>query len=85
MARVLVRGDPPFDVLAQLLGVQPGDRIGIMLSGVALSRRLLPGAAGRRRRGADEPALKSREAEHYLGDSGSRLVFAWQACRPERV
>jgi len=32
-----------------------------------------------------EPALKSREAEHYLGDSGSRLVFAWQACRPEPV
>ena len=46
---------------------------------------LLLGAAGRRRRGAGEPELKSHEAEHYLGDSGSRLVFAWQACRPERV
>ena len=33
--RYFVRGDPLLGVLAQLLGVQPGDRIGIMLSGVA--------------------------------------------------
>jgi acyl-CoA synthetase (AMP-forming)/AMP-acid ligase II len=35
VAWVLVRGDPLLDILAQLLGVQLGDRIGVMLPGVA--------------------------------------------------
>jgi long-chain acyl-CoA synthetase len=29
------------------------------------------------------PLLKAREVQHYLGDSGARLVFAWQTAAPE--
>ena len=33
------------------------------------------------------PLLKAREVEHYLGDSGAKLVFAWppQRRRPQPV
>jgi len=59
-------------------GVQPGDRVGIMLPNVLAFPVLYYGvlAAG----GTVvpmNPLLKSREVKHYLGDSGARIVFAW--------
>ena len=29
------------------------------------------------------PLLKAREVTHYLGDSGARLVLAWETAAPE--
>src|SRR4051794_11422993 len=61
-------------------GVKPGDRVGIMLPNT-------PGFAlvyfGVLRAGAVvvpmNPLLKAREIGYYLGDSGARLMFGWQA------
>ena len=58
-------------------GVGKGDRVGIMLPNVIEFAVLYYGAL---RSGAAvvpmNPLLKSREVQHYLGDSGSSLVFA---------
>jgi long-chain acyl-CoA synthetase len=58
-------------------GVAPGDRVGIMLPNVAQFPVLYYGVL---RAGGTvvpmNPLLKAREIEHYLGDSGAKLVFA---------
>ena len=60
------------------LGLQPGDRVGVMLPNVAA---FAPVYYGVLRAGGVvvpmNPLLKAREVEHHLGDSGARLVFAW--------
>src|SRR6478752_1614210 len=61
-------------------GVAPGDRVGIMLPNVAQFPVLYYGVL---RAGGTvvpmNPLLKAREIEHYLGDSGAKLVFATAA------
>ena len=58
-------------------GVVPGDRVGVMLPNVAQFPVLYYGVL---RAGGTvvpmNPLLKAREVEHYLGDSGAKLVFA---------
>ena len=60
------------------LGVEPGDRIGIMLPNVPAFPIAFYGALA-----ADaivvpmNPLLKSREVAYYLGDSGARALIAW--------
>jgi long-chain acyl-CoA synthetase len=58
------------------LGVSPGDRVGIMLPNIAQFPVLYYGVL---RAGGTvvpmNPLLKGRETEHYLGDSGAKLVF----------
>jgi len=59
-------------------GVQPGDRVGMMMPNVAEVPVVYYGIL---RAGGVvvpmNPLLKSREVAYYLGDSGARLVFAW--------
>jgi long-chain acyl-CoA synthetase len=59
-------------------GVEPGDRVGIMVPNVPAFAVLYYGVL---RAGGTvvpmNPLLKSREVRHYLGDSGARIVFAW--------
>ena len=58
-------------------GVEPGDRVGIMLPNIAQFPVLYFGVL---RAGGTvvpmNPLLKAREIEHYLGDSGAKLVFS---------
>jgi long-chain acyl-CoA synthetase len=58
-------------------GVAPGDRVGVMLPNVAQFPVLYYGVL---RAGGTvvpmNPLLKAREVQHYLGDSGAKLVFA---------
>jgi long-chain acyl-CoA synthetase len=65
-------------------GVQPGDRVGVMLPNVLAFPVLYYGVL---RAGGVvvpmNPLLKAREVQHYLGDSGARLVFAWHTAAPE--
>ncbi|MGH3233455.1 MAG: long-chain-fatty-acid--CoA ligase [Streptosporangiaceae bacterium] len=65
-------------------GVQPGDRIGIMLPNVPAFPIAFYGALAA---GAVvvpmNPLLKSREVAYYLGDSGARLVLAARAAAGE--
>ena len=59
-------------------GIEPGDRVGIMLPNVPQFPVLYHGVL--RSGGAVvpmNPLLKAREVEHYLGDSQAKLVFAW--------
>jgi long-chain acyl-CoA synthetase len=65
-------------------GLGPGDRVGIMLPNVVAFPLLYYGVL--RAGGAVvpmNPLLKSREVQHYLGDSGARLVFAWHTAEAE--
>jgi long-chain acyl-CoA synthetase len=59
-------------------GVQPGDRVGVMLPNVAQFALCYYGAL---RVGAAvvpmNPLLKEREVAFYLGDSGARVILAW--------
>jgi long-chain acyl-CoA synthetase len=59
-------------------GHQPGDRVGLMLPNVLAFPVLYYGIL---RAGGVvvpmNPLLKGREVQHYLRDSGARLVFAW--------
>src|SRR5690349_11256801 len=59
-------------------GIQPGDRVGLMLPNVPAFPIAFFGALGA---GAVvvpmNPLLKSREVGYYLGDSGAKLIFAW--------
>lgn len=61
-------------------GAEPGDRIGIMLPNVPAFAAIYYGIL---RAGGTvvpmNPLLKSREVEHYLGDSGAKFTFAWHA------
>ena len=65
-------------------GVAPGDRVGLMLPNVPEFAVLYYGVL---RAGGVvvpmNPLLKAREVAYYLGDSGARLLFAWQAAAAE--
>ena len=65
-------------------GVQPGDRVGIMLPNVPAFPISFCGALAA---GAVvvpmNPLLKSREVAYYLGDSGARVVLAWHPAAGE--
>ena len=60
-------------------GVEPGDRIGLVLPNVPPFPVLFYGAVAA---GAVvvpmNPLLKGREVEYYLEDSGATIVFAWK-------
>src|SRR5512132_816037 len=60
-------------------GVEPGDRVALLLPNVPQFPILYYGAL---RAGAVvvpmNPLLKAREIEYYLQDSGARLLFAWE-------
>ena len=64
--------------LLRARGVEPGDRVGIMLPNVPYFPFLFYGAL---RAGAVvvpmNPLLKEREVGFHLSDSGTRLLFAW--------
>jgi long-chain acyl-CoA synthetase len=65
-------------------GVEPGDRIGLMLPNIPQFPMLYYGVL---RAGAVvvpmNPLLKAREVEYYLGDSGAKLIFAWDGVSAE--
>src|ERR1700685_4862985 len=70
--------------LLATLGVEPGDRVAIMLPNVPAFPIAYYGtlAAG----GVVvpmNPLLKSREVAYYLGDSGAKVLFAWHAAAGE--
>src|SRR5215216_5737720 len=59
-------------------GVQPGDRVGLMLPNVPYFPAIYYGIL--RAGGTVVPMnvlLKGREVTYYLKDSGAKLVFAW--------
>src|ERR1700747_1128792 len=66
------------------LGVEPGDRVGLMLPNVPAFPIAFYGALAA---GAVvvpmNPLLKSREVAYYLGDWGARAVIAWHAAAGE--
>jgi len=65
-------------------GVRPGDPVGIMAPNVPQFPVFYYGVL--RAGGAVvpmNPLLKSREVAHYLGDSGARLVLAWETAAGE--
>jgi long-chain acyl-CoA synthetase len=61
-------------------GLEPGDRVGIMMPNVAEVPVVYYGVL---RAGGVvvpmNPLLKAREVAYYLGDSGAGLLFAWHA------
>jgi len=66
------------------LGIEPGDRVAVMLPNVPAFPIAFYGALGA---GAVvvpmNPLLKSREVSYYLSDSGAKLLFAWHATAGE--
>ena len=65
-------------------GLQPGDPVGIMLPNVPQFPVFYYGVL--RAGGAVvpmNPLLKAREVAHYLGDSGARLILAWETTAGE--
>jgi long-chain acyl-CoA synthetase len=64
--------------LMTAMGIEPGDRIGLMVPNVPEFGLVFYAAL---RRGAVvvpmNPLLKEREIAYYLGDSGARFLFAW--------
>jgi long-chain acyl-CoA synthetase len=67
-------------------GVQPGDRVAVMLPNVPAFAVTYYGAL---RAGAVvvpmNPLLKSREISYYLSDPEVKVIFAWDACHDEVV
>ena len=65
-------------------GLRPGDPVGIMLPNVPHFPVFYYGVL---RAGGTvvpmNPLLKAREIAHYLGDSGARLVLAWETATAE--
>jgi long-chain acyl-CoA synthetase len=65
-------------------GLEPGDRVGIMMPNVAEVPVVYYGVL---RAGGVvvpmNPLLKGREVAYYLGDSGAGLIFAWHAFEAE--
>ncbi len=65
-------------------GIEPGDRVAIMLPNVPAFPIVFFGALGA---GAVvvpmNPLLKSREVAYYLADSGAKVLFAWHAVAGE--
>ena len=72
--------------LLRAKGVQPGDRVGIMLPNVAYFAICYYGAL---RAGAAvvtmNGLLKEREVAFHLGDSGAKVLLAWHAVRRRRA
>jgi len=70
--------------LLQDRGVKPGDRVAIMLPNLPDFAAIYYGML---RAGAVvvpmNPLLKAREVAYYLGDSGARLIFAWNGVADE--
>ncbi len=70
--------------LLRSLGVEPGDRVGLMLPNIPAYPVAFYGALAA---GAIvvpmNPLLKSREVAYYLGDSGAKVVVAWQGAAAE--
>jgi long-chain acyl-CoA synthetase len=70
--------------LRQAHHVRPGDRVGIMTPNVPQFPVFYYGVL---RAGGIvvpmNPLLKAREVAHYLGDSGARLVIAWESAASE--
>ena len=66
------------------LGVEPGDRVGLMLPNVPAFPIAFYGALAA---GAIvvpmNPLLKSREVSYYLSDSGAKALVAWHAVAGE--
>ena len=66
------------------LGVEPGDRVGLMVPNLPAFPVAFYGALAA---GAIvvpmNPLLKSREVAYYLGDSGAKVVVAWQGAAAE--
>jgi long-chain acyl-CoA synthetase len=66
------------------IGIEPGDRVGLMLPNVPAFPIAFYGALAA---GAVvvpmNPLLKSREVAYYLGDSGAKAVVAWHAMAGE--
>jgi long-chain acyl-CoA synthetase len=70
--------------LLKSLGVEPGDRVGIMLPNVPAFPIAFFGALGAGGIVVPmNPLLKSREVAYYLGDSGAKVLFAWHAAAGE--
>jgi long-chain acyl-CoA synthetase len=65
-------------------GLRPGDRVAVMLPNLPAFAVVYYGVL---RAGGVvvpmNPLLKAREVAYYLGDSGARLIFAWQAVADE--
>jgi len=65
--------------LLKSAGIQPGDRVGLMMPNIPAFPVAFYGALAA---GAIvvpmNPLLKDREVGYYLGDSGARLLFAWR-------
>jgi len=70
--------------LLSSLGIEPGDRVAIMLPNVPAFPIAFFGALGA---GAIvvpmNPLLKSREVAYHLGDSGAKIMFAWHEAAVE--
>jgi long-chain acyl-CoA synthetase len=70
--------------LLSSVGIVPGDRVAVMLPNVPAFPIAFFGALGA---GAVvvpmNPMLKSREVAYYLGDSGTKVLFAWHAAARE--
>lgn len=66
------------------LGVEPGDRVGLMLPNLPQFPVLYYGVL---RAGAVvvpmNPLFKSREVEYYLSDSAAKVLFAWEGVAAE--
>jgi long-chain acyl-CoA synthetase len=66
------------------LGVEPGDRVGIMLPNVPAFPIAYYGTLGAGGVVVPmNPLLKSREVAYYLGDSGAKVLFAWHGAAGE--
>jgi long-chain acyl-CoA synthetase len=67
-------------------GLRPGDAVGIMMPNVPHFPVFYYGVL---RAGGIivpmNPLLKAREVAHYLGDSGARLVIAWESAATEAL
>jgi long-chain acyl-CoA synthetase len=70
--------------LLSSFGIEPGDRVAVMLPNVPAFPIVFYGALGA---GAVvvpmNPLLKSREVAYYLEDSGAKVLFAWHAAAGE--
>ena len=66
--------------LLKARGVEPGDRVGVMLPNVAYFPAVYYGAL---RAGAAivpmNVLLKEREVAYYMADSGAKVLFVWHA------
>ena len=70
--------------LLKSFGVEPGDRVGIMLPNVPAFPIAYYGTLGAGGVVVPmNPLLKSREVAYYLGDSGAKVLFAWHAAAGE--